>query len=298
MENNQHSTFKDVYSLVNERIIGLLEEGIIPWRLPWTNAGLPRNLITQRPFRGINVHLLNAGQFERNYFLTFEQLKSVGGSVLKDEKGTLVVYTKKFEAEEGKSQAKSQLRYYYVFNISQCKDIPDNLLAFDGDNPKPLKDASSIVADMLDAPPIQHKKAQPFYDLAEDLINMPRMNKVKDVTKYYSLLFPELIHATGHSGRLNRKEIAENVNYRMEIYSVEKLAAEIGACYLKSFCGHAIEELEDEQSFITSWINILKADKRMLIKAASYAQRAVEYILQIGDEPIEKHNDSQMNVEG
>jgi len=227
MENNQHSTSKDVYALVNERIIGLLEGGIIPWRLPWTDTGLPRNLITNRPYRGVNVHLLNSGQFKRNYFLTFEQLKSIGGSVVKDEKGTLVVYTKKFE--EGNGQAKSQLRHYYVFNISQCKDIPDNLLVFEGNNPKPLKNEASIVADMPDAPPIQHKKTQPFYDVANDFINMPKMGKIKDATKYYTLLFPELIHATGHAGRLNRKEIADNVDYRMEIYFVEKLTAVIGA---------------------------------------------------------------------
>jgi len=59
-----------------------------------------------------------------------------------------------------------------------------------------------------------------------------------------------------------------------------------------------LEDLEENEACITSWINLMKADKRMLIKAASYAQRAVEYILQIGDEPIERHNDTQVNVDG
>ena len=41
----------DIYSTVTERIINLLESGVVPWRRPWTSTGLPRNLVSKKPYR-------------------------------------------------------------------------------------------------------------------------------------------------------------------------------------------------------------------------------------------------------
>ncbi len=53
----------DVYAIVTEKIINLLESGVVPWRRPWTSMGLPRNLVTGKPYRGINHFLLSASKF-------------------------------------------------------------------------------------------------------------------------------------------------------------------------------------------------------------------------------------------
>jgi len=39
----------DTYAIVTEQIINLLEQGIVPWRRPWSATGLPRNLVSKKP---------------------------------------------------------------------------------------------------------------------------------------------------------------------------------------------------------------------------------------------------------
>lgn len=93
------------------------------------NTGLPKNLISKRPYQSINLLLLNSLSYEQNLFLTWKQLKIFGGSVKKGEKGTIVVFNKIIESQtennrEIKVEKKFFLRYYKVFNVSQCTDIP------------------------------------------------------------------------------------------------------------------------------------------------------------------------------
>src|SRR5580692_1977081 len=82
---------QDVYTLVTNQIIQLLEQGTVPWRQPWLNTGLPRNLVTQRPYRGINFILLSSLNYCFNEFLTFQQVQDLGGRVKKGEKAHLVI---------------------------------------------------------------------------------------------------------------------------------------------------------------------------------------------------------------
>src|ERR1043165_6037512 len=89
---NQKSQKRDVYQIVTDCIIKQLELGTVPWRKPWTDAGLPQNLITKRPYRGINVWLLALLNFPRNFLLTDKQLKELGATMKKDEKATPVIY--------------------------------------------------------------------------------------------------------------------------------------------------------------------------------------------------------------
>jgi len=274
----------DVYALVTDRIIELLNEDIIPWRKPWTERGLPRNLITKRPYRGINLMLLNTLDFEHNCYLTFKQLKTIGGSVKKGEKGQFVVFTKMLEEDvekDGKMEKKkhSMLRYYKVFNIAQCRDIPDNFIPKDVYENAEITDCTSVIDCMPNAPKIVHKKPDAYYVPSEDYINMPRLKSFKEPDEYYGTLFHELIHSTGHSLRLNRKEVMENPKFGSEPYSLEELVAEIGSCYLKSFTGLDITDMSNNASYISSWLKVLKNDKRFILKASSRSQQAVEYIL-------------------
>lgn len=90
-ENNQTSGKKDVYSIVTDQVIAQLEKGIIPWRRPWSDGGIPQNLVTKRPYRGINLWLLSMLGYGQNYFLTYKQVQDLGGNVKKDESGHIVI---------------------------------------------------------------------------------------------------------------------------------------------------------------------------------------------------------------
>jgi antirestriction protein ArdC len=282
-ENNQDKKV-DVYEVVTNRIILLLEQGTVPWRKPWTDKGLPMNAITKRPYRGINMMLLNSLDYSHNLYLTWKQIKTIGGSVLKGETGTVVVFTKLIEKEvekDGKKEMerRSILRYYKVFNIAQCKDIPIEFMPKEDIEFTSLIECASVIGSMKDAPQIVHKKPDAFYLPKEDTINMPKMKTFKSSEGYYGTLFHELIHSTGHQNRLGRKELYENPKYGTEMYSLEELVAEIGACYLNSYCGLPITDMSNNAAYIDSWLSVFKGDTKILIRAASKAQQAVEYIL-------------------
>jgi antirestriction protein ArdC len=296
-KNNQTEvTPVDVYSLVTNRIIELLEAGTVPWQKPWTEKGIPMNVISKRPYRGINTMLLNSYDFTHNLFLTWKQIKTIGASVLKGEKGIFVVFTKLIEKDVEKNgkiekEKKSILRYYKVFNIEQCKDIPVEFLPKENKELEPLLECVSILEGMKDAPKIVHKKAEAFYVPSEDYINMPKMKTFKSSEDYYSVLFHELIHSTGHESRLARKEVCESTSFGSELYSLEELVAEIGSCYLKSYSGLPIADMSNNAAYIKGWLDVFKGDKRILIKAASQSQRAVEYILNAGKEVVVPENE-------
>src|SRR5829696_3404640 len=128
---NQTTRKADVYQIVTDRIIQQLEQGIIPWLKPWTEAGVPQNLISRRPYRGINVWLLASLNYRQNFFLTFKQVKELGGTVRKGERSNMVVFRKWEEKEDkgtGEMKKVPLLRYYSVFNVAQCEGMPEEMI--------------------------------------------------------------------------------------------------------------------------------------------------------------------------
>lgn len=301
MQNNVTSVATDVYSLVTDKIIELLEAGTIPWRKPWTETGLPRNLISKRPYRGVNLLLLNSMGFDQNLFLTWKQLKTLGGSVKKGEKGILVVFNKMIEHQvekggETKIERKSFLRYYKVFNVSQCVDInPAFLTTSEKRDHEPLYECERIIEAMTDCPLIKYEDGEAYYVPSMDYINMPPISSFDSSLDYYGTLFHELIHSTGHEKRIGRKEVYQNPHFGTEMYSMEELVAEMGSCYLKSHTGIPIADLENNAAYIRDWLEVFKGDKRFIVIAASRAQQGVEYILKV---PEPKEEPEETNSEG
>ena len=287
MQNNIPSVPTDAYSLVTDKIIELLESGTIPWRKPWTEAGIPMNLISKRPYRGINLLLLNSLGYDQNLFLTWKQLKTISGSVKKGEKGIIVVFNKIIESQKEKEgdtkiERKSFLRYYKVFNVAQCIDIPSGFIPpSEKREHEPMYECESIIEGMTDCPLIRHEDNEAYYVPAMDYINMPNISSFDSSPNYYGTLFHELIHSTGHQKRISRKEVYQNPHYGTEMYSMEELVAEMGSCYLKSHTGIPIADLDNSAAYIRDWLEVFKGDKRFVVMAASRAQQAVEYILQI-----------------
>jgi antirestriction protein ArdC len=210
----------------------------------------------------------------------------VGASVKKGEKGTMVVFWKHIPQEqqhEKNDQPKvtSILRYYYVFNVAQIDHLPEVLhIPYPPDTINQLSTCDEIIERMPNCPAIKHGKQSAYYDIAKDYINMPKQGSFCSAESYYSTLFHELIHSTGHETRLNRKALVES-NGSIVKYSIEELTAEIGACYLSSVSGIANKEFDNSVAYIKGWIAALKNDKRMIVYASGQAQKATDYILQV-----------------
>lgn len=277
----------DLYTTVTDKIIVQLEQGTVPWRKPWADAGIPMNLLSKRPYRGINLLLLMMLNYEKNLFLTFDQLKKIGGNVKKGEHGHIVIFWKSpeknpKETEQSKQKQKSVLRYYKVWNVSQCENIPEKLVPVLSDiELDPIQECETIVQRMPDCPAIVHKKQQAFYDIAKDIINMPQRKTFKTAERYYSTLFHELIHSTGHEKRLNRKTMAEMSETGGEAYSFEELVAELGACYLCNYAAILDKQIANSAAYLEGWLQKLNSDKRFIVFAAAQAQKATDYILNL-----------------
>jgi len=300
----QPTTRKDVYSIVNERIIEKLEQGTVPWQQPWTVAGVPMNGISKRAYRGINVMLLAMLGYEHNIFMTFKQIKEIGGTVKRGEHGNMVVFWNYVERSEAQKERNDgtpieemakkvpMLRYYSVYNVAQCEGIPEKYLAKEAHAWEPIQKCDEIVSAMPQQPRIVHSKQSAFYDPLKDYVNMPKYNTFIRPEAYYSTLFHELVHSTGHNSRLERKGLLEMAEFGSEPYSQEELVAEIGTCYLQSYAG-ITTEFEQSAAYIEHWLKVLRGDHRFIFTASTQAQKATDFILNIKDEVEDAEHKSE-----
>ena len=287
MDSPNKSTNLDIYQLVTDQIIEQFEKGVIPWQKPWADAGMPMNLLSKRHYRGINLWLLLTLPYERHLYLTWEQVKSVGGSVLAGEHGHIVVFwkpvqTKTEDQKDEKAKHVPMLRYYKVFNVQQCRDLPEHLVP-EGPEPKTkvpvLEQCEAVVVGMTDRPAIVHKEAAAFYRPDTDIINMPKKKAFTSLESYYRILYHELIHSTGATKRLNRKTLVDMVPFGSESYAMEELIAEMGSAFLAHLSGILPNEITNTVAYLDNWLEVFKKDKRFLITAAGQAQKAADWVL-------------------
>lgn len=288
----------DIYQQVTDRIIEQLEQGVVPWKSPYfSKVGFPRNFASGRAYQGINVFLLGSLRFTSPYFLTFLQAKELGGHVRKGEHGSLVVkygtYTKEDEQAAAGADAETRrfLKAYTVFHASQIEGIefpaPANLPELSITEKTAL--AREIVSGMPKAPEIREGSAVPCYRPATDSVHMPERRFFDSEEAYYSTLFHELSHSTGHADRLARKSLLENKGIdaagdtARKTYAEEELVAEMSASFLNAHAGIMESELSNSAAYLQSWIDALKSKdaKGWIIRAASQAQKAANYILDI-----------------
>jgi len=274
-----------VPEIITESILKQLEQGVAPWRKPWSTS-VPRNLISKKPYRGLNVFLLATQGYGSPYWVTFNQAKQLGAHVRQGEKSTLVSFWKFNEyarenADTGETENKTSvlLRYYRVFNIEQC----DGLKALHGDERKPvnpIEECESIANRMPNGPRIE-QNSHAFYRPSADIVGMPSRNCFESPEAYYSTLFHELTHSTGHTSRLNRfDENSTDHQFGSESYSKEELIAEMGAAMLAGIAGISHTTLGNSASYLQAWIiTASSSDSRLITSAASHAQKAADYIL-------------------
>lgn len=268
-----------IYEMVTERIVKLLESGVVPWRRPW-RSGAAVNWLTQKPYRGINALLLEAGEYA-----TFKRITEAGGTVKKGAKGEIVVFWKwleKKDEETGETEKIPLLRYYKVFNIAtQCEGLESRRNSEPAYEHDPIEEAERLVTGYADRPPIHFAPGRAFYRPGDDMISVPPIADYKQPEEYYCTLFHELVHSTGHTQRLNRSGITELAAFGDENYSKEELIAEIGAAMMCGVCGIDNTTIENSASYINGWLRALKDDQRMIVLAAGKAQRAADYMQDI-----------------
>ncbi len=272
-----------VYNIVTDRVLSLLEHGVVPWKRPWAGGEPPANLVSKKPYRGINPFLLASTGYASPYWLSYKQAQARGGNVRKGEKSTLVVFWKLWDKEtrdaatgEKSSKRLPILRYYRVFNAEQCDGIDaPKLETIDFE---PIERCEAVVADMPNPPTITHGEPRAFYRPLTDTVNMPQPEVFNSAPEYYSTLFHELTHSTGHVSRLRRPGIEALQPYGSSDYSREELVAEMGAAFLCGHCSIESATLDNSAAYINGWLRRLRSDPKLVVQAAGLAQRAADCI--------------------
>ena len=275
-----------VYEIITERILEQVEEGTVAWRKPWNGqAGMPKNLVSDKAYRGINVFLLHCLGYESPYFVTFKQAKQLGGQVRKGEKGCPIVFwrwpteAQRTEAAAEGKEAFPIVRYYTAFNVAQCDDIDVPAIDVPEREHEPLEAAESIVEGMPQRPTIEHGFTGASYSPTDDTVRMPKPERFEVGEGYYATLFHELTHATGHSSRLDRKLDTKRAAFGSDNYSREELVAEMGSAFLCGSAGILDSQVDRSASYIEGWLKSLRNDRRLVVTAAAQAQKASDFIL-------------------
>jgi antirestriction protein ArdC len=272
------------YERITNHIIVLLEQGTVPWHKTWkASTGLPRNLVTNKPYRGINVLLLHCMSYESPYWLTCRQANMLGGSIKKGEKACPVVFWKRLTVEKQEASKKREVplcRYYSVFNLAQVEGIKNgHPSAPKGAAPAASPKPEEIVVNMPQKPAIKDGFTRAFYSLREDYVGMPEQGRFERSEQYFATLFHELVHATGHETRLNRSTLTEQAGFGSDLYCREELIAEIGAAFLCSYAEIVERTIDNSAAYVAEWLKRMNDDKKLIVHAAAQAQRAADFIL-------------------
>ena len=277
----------DIYAAVTDRIIQQMEQGCVPWTKPWTgvqNAAISGT--TGKPYSLLNQMLLN----KSGPYYTFNQIQKLGGTVRKGERAAFVVFWKQIPVKEQDSQTGvikeslvPMLRYYKVFHIDQCEGISakHTKTLHMPDGAEAIEEAQEIIYGYLERENVKllHQEGdKAFYRPSTDEVVLPIRKQFMSTAEYYSTVFHELTHSTGHASRLNR--LTQAAFFGSEDYSKEELVAEIGAAALVNHVGlETSNSIRNSAAYIQNWLKVLRDDKRFIVSASGRAEKAVNLIL-------------------
>lgn len=286
----------NIYQKITKRIIEELESGVVPWQKPWRNIHNDpfNNPVSGTVYSGMNIFLL--AMFTRHQsarFVTYKQAKKAGGSVRKGESGIPITFFTFISKEAGKWVDASDdpeadrvpvLKGYTVFNIEQCEGLPQEWYETEEielNEIQQIEKAEQIVQAYPNPPKIEETLSnRAFYRRSNDTVTMPERGQFGAAEAFYSVLFHELAHSTGHATRLSREGITEDNEKGGRRYGEEELIAELAASYLCGVAGFAEKTVALNSTYIDSWLKILKQprNERLITSAASHAMKAADYI--------------------
>lgn len=280
----------NVYETITEKMIKLLEQDVIPWRPSWNNSamlGEHQNLLTSHKYRGWNAFSTAMQGYQDAFWLTYNQGDSIGCHVKKGEKGTSIInwqFNKTTNAQ-GEEKESAFMKHYTIFNIAQFENVSEKLQSLIAKRRgkaldfNPIEACETLVNGYSNRPKIEHREQRAYYWPTADSINMPQKESFESAEKYYATLFHELTHSTGHGTRLARIGITDRAKFASHEYSKEELIAEMGSAFLCAKSGIEASTINDAASYIKGWLKVLKGEPKMIIQAASAAQKAVDLII-------------------
>lgn len=284
---------RSLYEEITGQIIAELEAGRIPWVQPWgriedgPSLGMPLNAATGRRYSGINILILWGAVFARGYasqaWLTFRQAQALGGSVRRGERGVTVVYADRFtpqeerrRASEGGDEARSIafLKRFTVFSVEQCDGLPHELIAS-----APIAEVSCILPEVealirRSCADMRLGGDRAFYAPTLDYIQVPRPEAFFDPVNWHRTALHELGHWSGASHRLARDLTGP---FGSAQYAREELVAELSAAFTCASLG--VTPTVRHADYIGDWLQVLRDDDRAIVRAASAASKAADYLL-------------------
>ena len=289
---------KSLYREITDRIIGELEAGRLPWVQPWSRAGeagigLPRNAATARTYSGINILLLwgvvaQAG-YAGQWWLTFRQALALGGSVRKGERGTAVVYADRFTPEDERERARLDgdaprgipfLKRFTVFNTEQCEGLPGDL------TPDVVPSPERLILPRVEqlirgsGADLRIGGDRAYYDVGSDFVRVPPPQAFHEPIDWHRTALHELGHWSGAANRLGRDLSGTSGSKR---YAQEELVAEMTAAF--ACAALAIVPTVRHADYIGSWLDVLRDDDRAIVRAASAASKASDFLLAFAPKP-------------
>jgi antirestriction protein ArdC len=282
-----------LYDEITTKIISELDAGRLPWVQPWGTAAakaplaMPRNAATGRQYSGINVLILWGAVISHGYsgqsWLTFRQALALGGNVRKGEHGTTVVYADRFVPDDEKKRARETgeeaaaipfLKRFTVFNSVQCENLPEDVAIVAPPPPPGLIEPQ--VEALIKASGIDFRVGgdRAFYVPAQDYVQVPPPQAFFEPINWHRTALHECSHASGAPHRLNRDLSGA---FGTKKYAFEELVAEISAAFCCAALG--IVPTVRHADYIGSWAEVLREDNRAIVRAASQASKAADFLL-------------------
>jgi antirestriction protein ArdC len=288
-----HSDRTSLYQEITAKIIAELEAGRLPWVQPWGTSAvqaplaMPKNATTQRRYSGVNVLILWGAVVQHGFsgqsWLTFRQALSLGGHVRKGERGTTVVYADRFTPDAERSRAQEQgddprsipfLKRFTVFNANQCENLPEEIVTA-APPPPPgliLPEVESLIR--ASGADLRIGGERACYDVAGDFIRVPPPQAYFEPVNWHRTALHELGHFSGAASRLGR-DLSGSLGTKG--YAKEELVAEMTAAFTCATLG--IVPTVRHADYIGAWLDVLREDDRAIVRAASAASKAADYLL-------------------
>ncbi len=302
-----------VYEIMFKKVIDLIDKGHLIWQQGWIDDQI--NYYRKRKYTGFNAFYLNAiaqsKGYKLPYWLTFKEVGKLGGSIKKGAKSTMVMLykpifhcrdcehdqnvgcelnknkkDKSYNCVQYKGITHFTMRYYNVWNTDQISGISFNtndLYENSSLNPTQSTEAENVALNYIYNEGINFKTGgtRASYTPSTDMIKVPEKEVFNSMDRYYSVLFHEICHSTGHSERLARKIVKNNnIVFGNEDYSMEELVAEMGSLFLCSKTGIKKENnIENSAAYIAGWKKYLASNKKAIFIAANLAEKAADFVL-------------------
>ncbi len=288
-----HSDRTSLYQEITAKIIAELEAGCLPWIQPWGTSAVqaplavPKNATTGRRYSGVNVLILWGAVVQHGFsgqsWLTFRQALSLGGHVRKGERGTTVVYADRFTPDAERSRAQEQgddprsipfLKRFTVFNADQCDNLPEEIVTA-APPPPPgliLPEVEALIR--ASGADLRIGGERAYYDVAGDFIRVPPPQAYFEPVNWHRTALHELEHFSGAASRLGRDLSG---SFGTKSYAKEELVAEMTAAFTCATLG--IVSTLRHADYIGAWLDVLREDDRAIVRAASAASKAADYLL-------------------